>query len=501
MIEDKNGNLLTDSKAVLDRWSEYCKELYQHPIKVDETLIGTEKSDPNPEPTQVLEEEVKEAMNSIKKGKSPGVDNIPGELIKNGGEEMVKAVTTICQRIWRDKGWPEQWTKSIMIPLPKKGNSKKCQNYRTISLISHPSKIMLKIILNRLKERAEELLSEEQAGFRPGRSTVEQICNIRILIEKCLEHQQELYHNFIDFKKAFDRVWHEGLWDTLRRFGIEEDLIQVIESLYKNASSAVLLGGELGEFFPATVGVRQGCILSPVLFNIFLERIMQEALSDFDSTVSIGGRPLCNLRFADDIDLIGRDEEELQDLTTRLEESAGKFGMEISAEKSKVLVNSNKDTPQTHIIMNGETLEQVDSFKYLGALITEDGKSTIEIRARLAIALSAMSRLSKMWKSQRISIATKIRLYKALVTSIALYGCESWTLLAETEQRIEAFEMKCYRRILNISYRDRKTNDYVRQKIEELGGKQERLLQVVKRRKLQWYGHITRHDSLAKTIL
>ena len=107
---------------------------------------------------------------------------------------------------------------------------------------------------------------------------------------------------------------------------------------------------------------------------------------------------------------------------TRLEESAGKFGMEISAEKSKVLVNSNKDTPQTHIIVNGETLEQVDSFKYLGALITEDGKSTIEIRARLAIALSAMSRLSKMYKSQRISIATKIRLCKALVTSITLYG-------------------------------------------------------------------------------
>ena len=97
--------------------------MYQHPIKVDETPMGTEKSDPNPEPTQVLDEEVKEAMNSINKGKSPGVDNIPGELIKNGGEEMVKALTTICQRIWKDKGWPEQWTKSIMIPLPKQINT------------------------------------------------------------------------------------------------------------------------------------------------------------------------------------------------------------------------------------------------------------------------------------------------------------------------------------------------------------------------------------------
>ena len=115
----------------------------------------------------------------------------------------------------------------------------------------------------------------------------------------------------------------------------EEDLIQVIESLYKNARSAVLLRGKLCEFFPATVGVRQGSIVSPVLFNIFLERITQEALSDFDSTVSIGGTPHCNLRFADDINLIGRVEEELQDLTTRLKESAGKFGMEIRRRKKQ----------------------------------------------------------------------------------------------------------------------------------------------------------------------
>ena len=109
-------------------------------------------------------------------------------------------------------------------------------------------------------------------------------------------------------------------------------------------------------------GALEICCGGP-LFHEERQDISQvKSLSDLDSTVSIGGRPLCNLRFADDIDLIGRDDEELQDLTTRLEESAGKFGIEISAEKSKVLVNSNKDTPQTHIIMNVETLEQVDSF-------------------------------------------------------------------------------------------------------------------------------------------
>ena len=103
---------------------------------------------------------------------------------------------------------PTPWTQSLIITIPKKGSLQLCQNYRTISLISHSSKVMLKVILNRLKPQAEEIIAEEQAGFRAGRSTTEQIFNLRILCEKYLQHQQNLCHVFIDFKKAFDRVWH-----------------------------------------------------------------------------------------------------------------------------------------------------------------------------------------------------------------------------------------------------------------------------------------------------
>ena len=127
-----------------------------------------------------------------------------------------------------------------MVPLPKKGNLRKCENYRTISLISHSSKAMLHVILGRLKSKAEELLSEEQAGFRAGRNIVEQIFNCRVLIEKLLRHQNNLFHNFIDFKKAFDLVWHDGLWHVLRGYNVDENLIKVTEALYRHASSAVL---------------------------------------------------------------------------------------------------------------------------------------------------------------------------------------------------------------------------------------------------------------------
>ncbi|WP_419624584.1 RNA-directed DNA polymerase, partial [Thiolapillus sp.] len=122
--------------------------------------------------------------------------------------------------------------------LPKKGNLHQCQNYRTISLISHPRKVMLKIILSRLKPQAEKIIAEEQAGFRAGRSTIEQIFNLRILCEKYLQHQQDLYHVFIDFKKAFDRVWHAALWATMKKYDIGTNLMQVIKNLYNKATSA-----------------------------------------------------------------------------------------------------------------------------------------------------------------------------------------------------------------------------------------------------------------------
>ena len=123
----------------------------------------------------------------MKKWKSAGVDNIPAELVQAGGEDVITALTTICNKIWQTGKWPTPWTQSLVITLPKKGNLQQCQNYRTISLISHPSKVMLKLILNRLKPPAEKIVAEEQAGFRAGRSTTEQIFNLRILCEKFLQ--------------------------------------------------------------------------------------------------------------------------------------------------------------------------------------------------------------------------------------------------------------------------------------------------------------------------
>ena len=205
----------------------------------------------------------------------------------------------------------------------------------------------------------------------------------------------------------------------MRNYNFDKDLIQVIQALYANSNSAVLRNNQLGELFRTTVGVCQGCQLLPVLFNIFLENIMQETFQDFNTTIYNCGRPIYNLCFADDINLMGGSENELQDLTTRLEEKARTYGMEVSSEKSKILVNST-----------------VDSFKYLGSTLSKDGTSTNEIKIRIAVAMSAMPRLIIIWKSRDISFQTKLKLYRTLAVSTLHYGCASWTLTAETERRV-----------------------------------------------------------------
>ena len=166
---------------------------------------------------------------------------------------------------------------------------------------------MLKSILNRVKPQAEKIITEEQAGIRAGKSTTEQIFNLCSLCEKYVQHQQDLYHVFVDFKKAFDRVWHASLWATMKKYNISTNIIQVIKNLYNKATSAVLFNGSIGDWFRTTVGVRQGCLFSPTLFNIFLERIMTDALEDDESTVSIGNRTITNLRFADDSNGLARE--------------------------------------------------------------------------------------------------------------------------------------------------------------------------------------------------
>ena len=178
-VQDRSEKCLTEERQILNRWTGYCSELYNHKANGDPSVLNCTQTDTEDDHS-ILHREVKAAVQSLKKGKSVGVNNIPAELVQAGGEDVITTLMTICNMIWQTREWPTPWTQSLVITLPKKGNLQQCQNYQTISLISHPGKVMLKIILNRLKPQAEKTIVKEQAGFRAGWSTTEQIFNLHI---------------------------------------------------------------------------------------------------------------------------------------------------------------------------------------------------------------------------------------------------------------------------------------------------------------------------------
>ena len=186
---------------------------------------------------------------------------------------------------------------------------------------------------------------------------------------------------------------------------------------------------------------------------------------------------------------MSRPSTKLANLLERLDKASAAYGMEISAEKTKLMKN-NITGIKSEIKVNGQKLETVTSFKYLGSIITDEG-SKHEILSRIAQTTAALTRLKPVWIDKSISLSFKIRLMRSLVTSIFLYACESWTHTAELQRRIQAMEMRCYRKILNILYKDHVTNEEVCAKIQQAIGPHEDLLTIVKRRKLQWYGHVS----------
>ena len=178
----------------------------------------------------------------------------------------------------------------------------------------------------------------------------------------------------------------------MKKYNINANLIRVIKSLYGKATSAVLFNSSIGDWFRTkTVGVRLGCLLSPTLFNIFLERIMTDALENHEGTVSIGGRTISNLRFADNINGLAGADEELAKFVEHLDKASTAYSMEIGADKTKLMTN-NTSGINTEIKINGQKLEILPSFKYLGSVITDEG-SKPEILFRIAHTTAALTRL------------------------------------------------------------------------------------------------------------
>ena len=183
-------------------------------------------------------------------------------------DDAVKELYSVCQQIWKTQLWPQDWKRSVFIPISRKGKTKKCSNYCTIALISHASKVMLKILQARLQQYMNRELPDVLAGFRKGSGTRDQIANICWIIKKGREFQRKIYFSFIDYAKAFDCVDHNKQWKILQEMGIPDCLTCLLRNLYAGQEATVRTGHGTTDWFQIGKGICQGCILSSCLFNL-----------------------------------------------------------------------------------------------------------------------------------------------------------------------------------------------------------------------------------------
>src|ERR1700733_8676094 len=230
---------------------------------------------------------------------------------------------------------------TIMIPLRKKQNATSCEDYRTISLLTHASKIVIRIITRRLqaKTEADNCLGEDQFGFRRGRGTRNAVASLRVLAERSIQHDQDIYICFVDYEKAFDRVDWRKLMGALRRIGVDWRDRRLIRNLYLGQKMRIRIEGELSEPGKIGRGVRQGCPLSPILFNIYIEEIVREALEEVNEGIKVGERQIKALIFADDQAMLAGGQEGLQKIMDSLNKKSIEYDMKINIKKTKVMKN------------------------------------------------------------------------------------------------------------------------------------------------------------------
>jgi len=489
-IKADDGRTLSEATQMKQRWKEYTESLYSRDLNISHVYRNEEYT----EEPYILQEEVRRAIKELSRNKAPGADDIPIELVKESGEQGVRVLTALCNSIWQSGVWPKDWKRSVYIPIPKKGDSSRCENNRTIALISHTSKILLKIIQARMEGFVNRELPDVQAGFRKSRGTRDQIANVRWLMERSREYNEDVYMCFIDYSKAFDCVDHAVLWSTLRDMGCPGHLVHLLSCLYDGQEATVRTEYGETEWFPIGKGVRQGCIVSPSLFNIYAEGIMRGAgLEEIEDGVRIGGRIINNLRYADDVTLMGRSEESLRKILSRVKTAGEEVGLHLNLQKTKVLSTAAINT----FTLDGISIEVVPSFSLLGSVIEDHGECAMEIKKRIVLGKIAMGKLERIWKDRDITRRTKCRLVKALVFPVVTYGCETWVIKETERKRINAFEVWVWRRMLRVPWTAHRTNASIWEEINM----DPTLLLKIKSLRLAYFGHVVRGQGLENSVM
>ena len=275
-VVDEQGNTLTTSADIQNRWFRHFGNVLNVESQFDAGIVESLPDAPlRPElDNPPSESEMLAAMRMMKAGKAGGESGILPEMIICGGKELHTRLLELLRLVWAESAVVSDWRDAVIVPIPKKGNLKLCDNWRGISLLDVVGKLFARILQDRLQGLAEDILPESQSGFRRGRGCADMVFVARQLMEKSIEHNTPLYVLFVDLRKAYDSIPRLALWILLRKLGVPPTMLDLVRSLHESMRVRVRAEGGVTEAINVNNGLRQGCTLAPVLFNIYFSAVV-----------------------------------------------------------------------------------------------------------------------------------------------------------------------------------------------------------------------------------
>ena len=406
---------------------------------------------------EITLEELKDSYKeSLRPGKGVGVDNLSNVMIACLVEACPELILKLFNSILNSGNVLPEWIISYIVPIHKGGTKSDPSNYRGISLLSCLGKIFLPILNKRLTKFSidEGLLSETQLGFKKGNRCSDAQLIIHNLIDKyCHKYGKKIYSCFIDLSKAFDTVPRDILLMKLRDVGVTGKFFNIIRNIYTNDQAYLKIDGKITTPFPISQGVRQGCPLSPLLFNIFMAGLAK-SLSATDLGLKLESKKINSLFWADDIVLVTESSSELEKLLKLVSEYCNANKLTINCKKTKCLIfNKTGRLCREKITMNGTQLDNVREYKYLGFVFTPSGEIRTglqDLRDRAFKSFQALK--NKMGDSFNRDIETALNLYDSMIKPILTYASDFWGCmkLPKNNNPIEIMQMKIYKQILGV---------------------------------------------------
>ena len=366
---------------------------------------------------------------------------------------------------WETKSTPSSWHLSYVTAVYKKGDPSLCENYRPISLVSVLYKVYAKVLLNRLKAGgAEDRLSRRQFGFRSHRSTQDALFIVRRRVEQAWASRGgRAYVLALDWRRAFDSIAPERLLMALRRFGLNQEMLDAIADIYDNRFFQVREDGGLSSERKQRAGISQGCPLSPFLFGMVMTILMEDAraLLSVEARQALSAGSLEEVLYADDTLVIGACGRHVEEYMATIESCGHHYGLEIHWGKGQGLTACTDAAVHDP---SGNCIQPSDSMLYLGAMVHSNGRAHTEVGRRIGAAAKDFKQLSAVWKHSSLKLTRKVELLDSMVLSKLGYALASLWLTKSDLRRLDGFHANCLRKILRIpsAFLSRVSNDKVR---------------------------------------